>query len=105
MTVITFIQHDGSERMVDGDVGLSLMETALKHDVPGIDADCGGGAICGTCHCFVEESAGPLPDVDPQEESMLGLRPDRESNSRLSCQLQVSDSIGDMTIKLPEFQM
>ena len=50
MTVITFIQHDGSERMVDADVGLSLMETALKHDVPGIDADCGGGAICGTCH-------------------------------------------------------
>ena len=48
MTVITFIQHDGSERMVDGDVGLSLMETALKHDIPGIDADCGGGAICGT---------------------------------------------------------
>ena len=60
MTVITFIQHDGSERMVDGDVGLSLMETALKHDVPGIDADCGGGAICGPCHCFVEAS-GDIP--------------------------------------------
>ena len=45
MTVITFIQHDGSERMVDGEVGLSLMETALKHDVPGIDADCGGGQV------------------------------------------------------------
>ena len=60
MTVITFIQHDGAESMVDGDVGLSLMETALKHNVPGIDADCGGGAICGTCHCFVEVS-GDLP--------------------------------------------
>jgi len=56
MTVITFIQHDGAESIVDGDVGLSLMETALKHNVPGIDADCGGGAICGTCHCFVEVS-------------------------------------------------
>jgi 2Fe-2S ferredoxin len=59
MTVITFVQFDGSERMVDGDVGLSLMETALKHDIPGIDADCGGGAICGTCHCFVEVSGKP----------------------------------------------
>ena len=65
----------------------------------------GGGAVCGTCHCFVEESAGPLPAVDPQEESMLGLRPDRESNSRLSCQLQVSDAMGNMIVKLPEFQM
>ena len=63
MTVITFIQHDGSERMVDGDVGLSLMESALKHDVPGIDADCGGGAICGTCHCFVEVSGDSPSDA------------------------------------------
>ena len=104
MTVITFIQHDGAESMVDGDVGLSLMETALKHNVPGIDADCGGGAICGTCHCFVEVS-GDLPAPDVQESAMLGLRPDRESNSRLSCQLQVSDQGGDMTIRLPEYQM
>jgi 2Fe-2S ferredoxin len=76
MTVITFIQYDGAERMVDGDVGLSLMESALKHDVPGIDADCGGGAICGTCHCFVEISSD-LPAPDSQETAMLGLRPDR----------------------------
>ncbi len=93
MTVITFIQHDGSERMVDGDVGLSLMETALKHDVPGIDADCGGGAICGTCHC------------DSQETAMLGLRPDRADNSRLACQIMVSDGMADITVRLPEFQM
>jgi 2Fe-2S ferredoxin len=73
MTVITFIQHDGAERMVDGDVGLSLMEAALKHDVPGIDADCGGGAICGTCHCFVEISSD-LPAPDSQGDCDAGAQ-------------------------------
>ena len=85
MTVITFIQHDGSERMVDGDVGLSLMET-------------------GTCHCFVEVS-GDIPAPDSQETAMLGLRPDRADNSRLACQIMVSDGMADITVRLPEFQM
>ena len=66
MPVIKFIEFDGTEHEVDADGGMSVMEVAMKYDVPGIDADCGGGAVCGTCHCFVEESAGPLPDVDPQ---------------------------------------
>ena len=104
MTVITFIQHDGAESMVDGDVGLSLMETALKHNVPGIDADCGGGAICGTCHCYVEVS-GVLLAPDVQESAMLGLRPDRADNSRLACQIVVTADTADLTVRLPEFQM
>ncbi len=104
MPVITFIEFDGTEHQVDGESGMTVMETAMKHNVPGIDADCGGSAVCGTCHCFVE-TAGELPEVEPQEESMLGLRPDRESNSRLSCQLQISDQMSDMTVRLPEFQM
>ena len=104
MTVITFIQHDGSVRMVDGEVGLSLMETAFKHDVPGIDADCGGGAICGTCHCFVEDGCDLL-SPDSQEIAMLGLRPDKADNSRLACQIVVSEGMGDITVRLPEFQM
>jgi len=104
MTVITFIEFNGTEHQVDGEVGMSIMETAMKHDIPGIDADCGGSAVCGTCHCFVE-ATGALPEVDPQEESMLGLRPDREANSRLSCQLRISDDMGDMIVRLPEFQM
>lgn len=105
MPVITFIEFDGTQHQVDADPGMSVMETAMKYNVPGIDADCGGSAVCGTCHCFVVEAGGPVPDVEPQEESMLGLRPDREENSRLSCQLVVSEQIGDLTVKLPEFQM
>ena len=104
MPVITFIEFDGTQHQVDSESGLSIMEMALKHDIPGIDADCGGSAVCGTCHCFVEASNN-LSAVEPQEESMLGLRPDREANSRLSCQLQLSEHNGDMTIRLPEFQM
>jgi len=104
MPVITFIEFDGTQHQVDADPGMSVMETAMKYDVPGIDADCGGSAVCGTCHCFVE-SPDQLPPIEPQEESMLGLRPDREPNSRLSCQLTVSDDMGDMTVRLPEYQM
>ena len=76
MPVVTFIEHDGTQHHVDADEGMSVMEVAMKYDVPGIDADCGGSAVCGTCHCFVE-SSGELSAVDPTEESMLGLRPDR----------------------------
>lgn len=104
MPVITFIEFNGTEHQVDGEEGLSLMETAMKHDIPGIDADCGGSAVCGTCHCFIE-AAGELPEIEPQEEAMLGLRPDRAGNSRLSCQLRISDDMADMTVRLPEFQM
>ena len=84
MPKITYNTHDNQTHTINVQNGLTVMEGAIQNDIPGIDADCGGGAVCGTCHCFVEKSAGSLPTVDPQEESMLGLRPDRESNSRLS---------------------
>ena len=53
MPVITFIEFDGTQHQVDSESGLSVMEMAMKHDIPGIYADCGGSAVCGTCHCFV----------------------------------------------------
>lgn len=105
MPVITFIEFDGTEHQVDAEPGMSVMQTAMKYDIPGIDADCGGSAVCGTCHCFVESAAGEVAPADPQEESMLGLRPDRADNSRLSCQMMITSASGDMTIRLPEFQM
>ncbi len=104
ISVITFIEFDGTEHQVDAEPGMSIMEVAMKNDVPGIDADCGGSAVCGTCHCFVENME-TLAAVEPQEESMLGLRPDREDNSRLACQLIVKDGMGNLTVRLPEFQM
>ena len=105
MPKITFVQADGSQTELAVNTGhRSVMEFALENGVSGIDADCGGSAVCGTCHCYVAD-----PDmfgaVEPNEEAMLGLRPDRESNSRLSCQLSLSDVSADTTITLPEFQM
>ena len=102
---ITFVQADGSQSEVEVSRGhQSVMEFALENGIGGIDADCGGSAVCGTCHCFVTD-----PDmfgaIEPNEEAMLGLRPDRENNSRLSCQLSLSDVSADTTITLPEFQM
>ena len=105
MPKITFVQADGSQSELEVSSGhQSVMEFALENGIGGIDADCGGSAVCGTCHCFVAD-----PDmfgaVEPNEEAMLGLRPDRKRNSRLSCQLSLSDISADTTITLPEFQM
>ena len=105
MTVITFIQHDGAESMVDGDVGLSLMETALKHNVPGIDADCGGGMACATCHVYVkDEWLDKLPIKEDGEEDMLDMAFEPKKNSRLSCQIIVSDELDGLIVNIPSKQ-
>ena len=106
MPTITFIEFSGTEHAIDAEVGKSLMQNAVDIGVPGIDADCGGACACGTCHCFVgeawTESAG---EANPLEESMLSMRPDREASSRLSCQIDVSDAMEGMVVRLPEYQM
>ena len=104
MPTIIFKEYDGTMHEVNAEVGSSVMEAATLNGVPGIDADCGGSAVCGTCHCFVE-SEHPLPAPEMMEESMLGLRPDRETGSRLSCQLKVTEDLDGLRIRLPEFQM
>ena len=74
--------------------------------VPGIDADCGGSCACGTCHCFIEEAwIEASGEADPIEEAMLGMRPDRTEGSRLSCQIEVTDDMNGMVVRLPEYQM
>ena len=106
MPTITVIEFNGQDHTIEIQSGRTLMENVLDSGVPGIDADCGGACACGTCHCFVaedwQEAAG---EADPMEESMLGMRPDRIETSRLSCQIQVSDDMDGMVVRLPEFQM
>ena len=106
MPKITLIEYNGKDHTIDAEAGKSLMQNAIDNAVPGIDADCGGACACGTCHCFVEgdwgESAG---EADAMEEAMLGMRPDRLEASRLSCQIQVTDTMDGMVVRLPEFQM
>ncbi len=106
MPRITLVEFTGERHTIDADSGVSLMQNAINEAIPGIDGDCGGGAACGTCHCFVaaewQDSTG---SADPIEESMLGMRPDRAPNSRLSCQIAITDAMDGMVVHLPEFQM
>ena len=105
MPKITYIEHNGTRHEIDARNGLSVMETAIKNNVPGIDADCGGACACATCHVFVDpdwlEKTG-LPD--PMEESMLDFAAERQDNSRLSCQIRISDELDGLIVRLPEFQ-
>ncbi len=105
MAKVTFIQFSGEETTVDAPNGTSLMNAAIDNLVPGIDADCGGECSCATCHVLIAdgwvEKAGQPSE---QENSMLDLNPDRESNSRLSCQIEITDELDGLTVNLPEFQ-
>ena len=105
MASVKFIEHNGTEHNVDGVIGDSLMIIALANLVPGIDADCGGECSCATCHVLVDDTwAGKLAEISESENSMLDLNPDREVNSRLSCQIPFSEELDGITIQLPEFQ-
>ncbi len=105
MVKITFIQHNGTEQTVDGVPGMTVMETAVKNQVPGIDADCGGACACATCHVYVDpawiEKVGAR---NPMEEDMLDFAFDVRPNSRLSCQIKINDGLNELRLQVPEKQ-
>ncbi len=105
MAKITFIEHNGTKHTVDAQNDMTLMEAAVKNMVPGIDADCGGACACATCHVYVEpdwiEKTG---DREETEEDMLDFAFDVQENSRLSCQIKISDELDGLVVKLPEKQ-
>ncbi|MCB1667414.1 MAG: 2Fe-2S iron-sulfur cluster-binding protein [Porticoccaceae bacterium] len=105
MIRVTFISADDQEQIVNVRGGVSVQEAAIQNDVIGIDADCGGGCSCATCHVFVEdewcEKVGPPGDL---EASMLELVPGSSKNSRLSCQIKLNDSLDGLVVRTPETQ-
>jgi 2Fe-2S ferredoxin len=106
MSSITIIEHDGTEHKVSIEEGVSLMELATNNDIPGIDADCGGACACGTCHVIVDDAwATKVGDPTVEENQMLDLTPERSTTSRLSCQMQVTEALDGLVVRLPEFQM
>ena len=106
MPTITLIEFDGQSHTIEAETGKSLMLNAMENTVPGIDADCGGAGACGTCHCFVEADWQlATGEANKLEESMLGMRPDKEGGSRLSCQIDVSEGMHGLVVRLPEYQM
>ena len=106
MPKITYIEHNGKEHTISVSNGLSVMEGAIQNDIPGIDADCGGAMACATCHVYVkEEWFNKLPKKEDGEEDMLDMAFEPKKNSRLSCQLMVSDQIDGLVVNLPEKQV
>ena len=105
MTKITYITHDNKSHTVDVQNGLTVMEGAVQNDISGIDADCGGGMACATCHVYVkEEWFDKLPTKEDGEEDMLDMAYEPKKNSRLSCQLIVSDELEGLTVDIPSKQ-
>ena len=105
MAKITFIQHDGKEQTVEGSNGMSVMETAVKNMVPGIDADCGGACACATCHVYVDAAwLAATGKRQAMEEDMLDFAFDVQDESRLSCQIKVSDALDGLRVRVPAKQ-
>ena len=105
MPQVQFIEFNGTKHNIDANNGDSIMITATTNLVPGIDADCGGECSCATCHVLIEsEWMSRVGTADDQENAMLDLNPDREPNSRLSCQIAVTDELNGLVVNLPEFQ-
>ena len=105
MPKIKYIEHNGKEHEVNVSNGLSVMEGAVQNDIPGIDADCGGGMACATCHVYVkEEWLDKLPVKEDGEEDMLDMAFEPKNNSRLSCQLIVSDELDGLEVNIPSKQ-
>jgi 2Fe-2S ferredoxin len=105
MPRITFVQHDGAENVVEADVGKSLMDTAMRFEVPGIDADCGGSCSCATCHVYVEgDWANQVPPRGDMEGMMLEFAENVEPSSRLSCQIPVTESLDGLVVRIPASQ-
>ncbi|MHA7870919.1 MAG: 2Fe-2S iron-sulfur cluster-binding protein [Hyphococcus sp.] len=105
MPKITYIEQSGVEHAVDAEVGISVMEAAVKNMVPGIDADCGGACACATCHVYVDAAwIEKVGKPEAMEESMLDFAYEPKENSRLSCQIPVSEKLDGLVVRLPEFQ-
>ena len=105
MSKITYIEHNGKSHSINVQNGLTVMEGAVQNDIPGIDADCGGGMSCATCHVYVnEEWLGKLTEKEDGEEDMLDMAFEPKKNSRLSCQLIVSDVLDGLVVNIPSKQ-
>ncbi len=107
MAKITYIEHSGTEHVVDVASGLTVMEGARDNNVPGIDGDCGGACACSTCHVYVHPDwVSKIPEMDDMEEDMLdfAFEPDM-ARSRLTCQVKVTDDMDGLIVHIPEKQI
>ncbi|MGY4304369.1 2Fe-2S ferredoxin [Bradyrhizobium sp. USDA 4369] len=106
MTMITFIHPDNRSETVEAEDGASVMLAALTHGVDGIVAECGGNAVCATCHVYVDDAwTSKLDPVSDDEDALLdGTAAERRPNSRLSCQIKVQPALAGLVVRIPERQ-
>ncbi len=106
MPKITYIDSTGNKKTINVENGLSIMEGAIQNNIPGIDADCGGGMACATCHVYVkEEWFNKLTKAEDGEQDMIDMAFEPKKNSRLSCQLIVTDELDGLEVTTPSKQI
>lgn len=106
MPIVRFLLPDGNERALDVPVGTSLMEAARQDGIEGIVAECGGGAICGTCHVHIQqEYYDNLAPPEMTEAALLQIVPDASETSRLSCQVIMTEEFAGMCVRVPAEQL
>jgi ferredoxin, 2Fe-2S len=105
MAKVTYVSHDGVSTTVDVPIGQSVMEGAVMNNVAGIDAVCGGSCNCGTCHVYIDpawiDAVGPRND---DENDTIEMASDVQENSRLSCQIKVTEALDGLIVRMPERQ-
>ena len=105
MPKITYKDKSGNSKTLEVEKGLTVMEGAIQNNVPGIDADCGGSMACATCHVYVEEKwLSKLPKAEEGEVDMIDMAFEPKKNSRLSCQIIVSEEIDGLEVNIPSKQ-
>ena len=105
MPKITYIDASGTARTVEAEVGATVMVTAIKNDIPGIEAECGGACACATCHVYVDEAwRAKTGEPSPMEEDMLDFGFEVRESSRLSCQIKVTEELDGLVVRTPERQ-
>ncbi len=105
MPKITYKDSQGGNKTIEVDNGLSVMEGAIQNEIPGIDADCGGSMACATCHVYVDDIwLNKIPKAEEAEVDMIDMAFEPKKNSRLSCQIIVSDELDGLIVTTPEKQ-
>jgi len=105
MAKITYKDHQGNSKTINVNNGLSVMEGAIQNEILGIDADCGGAMACATCHVYVkDEWFNKIPKAEDAEVDMIDMAYEPKKNSRLSCQIIVSDELDGLEVITPEKQ-
>ena len=105
MPKITYKDNQGNSKTIEVEKGLSVMEGAIQNNIPGIDADCGGSMACATCHVYVEEKwLDKLTKAEEAEIDMIDMAFEPKKNSRLSCQIIVSDDLDGLKVTTPSQQ-